>query len=288
MSATNFIFEGNNGNFSTLVLENSYRGPVLVNFWAASAGPCLRQYPLLEKLAGEYGGRFLLVNVDTGEEKAIAREYGITSLPLMKLFRNGEAVDELRGYQPERDLRRFLDRHTPRASDAALARALRLYQQGDSDTALTRMVEAALEDPGNLRIPATIAKLLIREQRLQEAHDLLIALPREAREEGEIATLLAHLIFLLEVEQAPERSELERQVEQDENDLEARFRLASRCLVDNDLEEAMTQLLEITRRDRAFREGAGRKGLLALFHILGDKGELVERYRAKLFEILSA
>ena len=101
MTATAHIFEGTRENFQELVVENSARGPVLVHFWADWAGPCHRLFPVLADLAREYGGRFLLVNLNTGAQAAVAREYGVNSVPTLKLFRGGEVVDTVHGYRPE-------------------------------------------------------------------------------------------------------------------------------------------------------------------------------------------
>ena len=87
-----FIQDATDENFSELVVSNSSRGPVLVNFWSKKVGPCIRQYPVLEKLAQEFGGRFLLVNLNTDTFRQLARDYGVTSLPTLKLFVRGEVA----------------------------------------------------------------------------------------------------------------------------------------------------------------------------------------------------
>jgi putative thioredoxin len=115
-----WIFEAIAENFAALVLDNSARGPVLVNFWSPSAGPCLRLYSILDKLVHEFGGRMLLVNLKNDDQRDLARRYGVTSLPTCKLFMNGGVVETVHGYQPEADLRRTLEKHLPRESDRIL------------------------------------------------------------------------------------------------------------------------------------------------------------------------
>ena len=281
-----YIFEANPDNFTALVVENSRKGPVLANWWSPNAGPCLRLYPLLEKLCGEYAGRFLLVNVNAEEHKVLAREYGVTSLPLLMLFKGGESQQSVYGFQPEADLRRLLDRYTPRASDMLLAQAVRDFRQGDQDRALSRLMQIAIDDPANPRVPATTAKLLIGTGSLDEAQRVLQALPEAMRNEGDIATLLAHLLFLRLAAQAPGRKLLRHRLAADPNDLAARQQLAALDLVDDEYQDAMEQLLEIMRRDPRFGDGAGRQGLLAVFRILGNEHPLVERYRHRMQERL--
>jgi putative thioredoxin len=277
-----YIVEGTRANFDTLALENSQHGPVLVNFWSPRAGPCLRLYPVLDKLIHEYGGKILLVNLNTDEHRAPASAYGVTSVPTLKLFRHREPVETLHGYQNESQLRQALDRHVARASDQTLAQALEVYQGGDAGRAFTMLADAALEDPQNLRIPLTLAKLLLREQRHEDAHRLLEALPGPHQDEPPVRDLQAHLGFLLAAREAPDEATLEAAIDTDAHDLEARYRLCARRLVDDDFEGAMAQLLEILRRDPGFRHGAARKGLLALFDLLGDQDERVVRYRREM------
>ncbi|HHO59295.1 MAG TPA: co-chaperone YbbN, partial [Thiotrichales bacterium] len=98
MPMSRFIIEATQDNFNEAVLSNSHKGPVLVNYWADNAGPCLRLWPVLEKLANDYAGQFLLVNVDTNDQRQLAQEYGVNSVPTVKLFVNGEVVEQVHGY----------------------------------------------------------------------------------------------------------------------------------------------------------------------------------------------
>ena len=274
-----YIIEGTRENFTTLVLENSEQGPVLVNYWSPRAGPSLRLYPILDKLTHELEGKLLLVNLNTDEHASLAREYGVTSLPTLKLFRHREVVETRHGYQTEADLRGMLNQYVAQKSDRVIIEALELYRQGEIEGALTRLAEAAMADPQNTRLPLTLTKLLMREQRFDQAHQLLTSLPRDAREAPEIRDLLVHLGFMIAVREAPDRVELERQIASETDNLEARYQLSALKLINDDYEGAMALLLEIMRKDSGFREGVGRKGLLAIFNILNNQGELVDRYR---------
>lgn len=286
MMESHYTYEGTEDNFATLVLENSNKGPVLVNFWAKWAGPCHRLFPLLARLAREYAGRFLLVNVNTDAQSYIAREYGVKSLPVVKIFRQGKIRDELHGYQPEAELRRIIDRHVIRASDGCIANAVHLYQAGEIKQSLSLLAQAALDDPDNLRIPVILGKLLIVQRRYDEAEALLRGLPTQTKEAGEIGHLLAHLGLLQVAQRTPDRDALVVRLASDPGDSQARYELAALAVVNNDYETALENLLELVRRDRGFREDAARKGMLALFDVLGGRKELVERYRARMFSIL--
>ncbi len=122
-----FVFSATRANFQQLVIENSRKGPVLVDFWAPWAGPSVRQGELLRRLAAEYGGRFLLVSVDTDRENAIAEELGVKSLPSCRLLRHGRAVEQIHGMQTEADYRALIDRHCLALADRVQAAALALW-----------------------------------------------------------------------------------------------------------------------------------------------------------------
>lgn len=286
MNIANYIYEGTQANFPTLVLENSNTGPVLVNFWAEWAGPCHRLFPLLARLAREYGGKFLLVNLNTDEQKAVAQAYGVKSLPIVKIFRRGRVVEEIHGYQPESELRRVLGRHVAQQSDERILAGVRSYQQGDVENGLSLLAQAALDDPGNLRIPVILGKLLMAQRRYDQAETLLERLPAERREQSEIAHLLSHIRFIRVAQEAPDSHVLRARLASNSHDLEARYQLAAQAVLGDEYETALESLLELARRDRGYGGDAGRKGMLAIFELLGDENPLVARYRTRMFEAL--
>ena len=196
MSASEFIFEGTEFNFDQLVLENSRKGLVVVDFWAPWVGPSLRQREMLSRLAARYNGRFLLVTVNTDQQKGIADRYAVKSLPSLKLFRGGKVVESLYGAQPEQDYQAAVDRFLVGLGDKVRLAAGKAWNQGSHDLAIQTLVEGAMAEPENLEIPAMLGKLLMRLNRFDEARSVLVALPAEARASAPIAPLLAHLEFI--------------------------------------------------------------------------------------------
>jgi len=190
-----YIIEATSNNFKPLVLENSKQGPVLVNFWSKNAGPSLRQYPILDQIVHHYDGRLLLINVDADKEVAITSEYGITSVPTLKLFRNQQVVGTLHGYQSEEDLLKVLEQHVARDSDLTLAGAIRLYTDGKKTEAYETIANAIVDDPVNPRLPLTFCKLLKHEARYNEALALIDALPPDIRKYIEVVQLHDLLSF---------------------------------------------------------------------------------------------
>lgn len=286
MAESPHVFDITQANYQQAVIENSRQVPVLVDFWADWCGPCKMQLPVLLKLAAEYQGKFLLAKIDTDTERALANLHNIRSIPTMKLFRDGEVVEEILGAQTESTLRMLLDKHVPRESDSLREQALAHAAAGDTDAALNILREAATKDPDNPRAQLDYVRTAMESGRVDEAAQALDKMPREIRDSAEIRRLAALLGFAQRVAGVPDRATLEKRIAQNADDVEARDSLATRLALSGDAEGALEQYLEILRRDRRFGDDAGRKGLLAMFELLGNQGPLVSRYRAQMFTAL--
>ena len=286
MNEQSYIYLGNAENFQALVLENSVKGPVLVYYWADWAGPCHRFFPVLSKVIQDLGGRVLMVSIDTVEQKPLAESQGVNSVPLLKLFRHRRPVEEIKGYIPEPELRRVLDQHLPKAADARLTQALRLYQSGDVEGGLSSLAQAALDDPDNPQIPLTLGKLLMAQRRFEEARNILQGLPEEMRGLNQISQLLAHLGFIRAAQEAPTTEKLEELLHDDPENKDAWYRLAAQQLMADDYDGALDALVSLLRLDSGYREGAAKSGMQAIFEMLGNEGELVDKYRAAMFRAL--
>ena len=286
MTHSPYVFDTTAENFPTLVLENSDKGPVLVNYWSPRAGPCLMLMPRLVRLVTEFGGRFLLVMLNTDEFGRLAREHGVNSLPTVKLFRHGNVVDTLHGAGSEAELRGFISKHVAREAHGKYAAALQAWQRGDLDQAVTQAAEAALAAPDNPHLAIDLVKLLMLQQRYSQADELMKSLPQEVRQHPEIRDLSVHVGFIRTAQDAPPVATLEHAIADNPDDLEARYRLCAIKVTQDDYTAAMEQLLEIVRRDHGFRDQAGRYGLLAIFGLLGEDDERVRRYRAQLDQAL--
>ncbi len=196
MNHSPYIFDVTNENFDEIVIQGSQERPVLVDFWASWCQPCQMLMPLLAGLADEYQGRFILAKLNTEENQTLASQYGIRSIPNVKLFMNGQAVDEFAGALPESAIREFLDKHLPRESDKGVEAALQAYASGDTDTALSQLQEARAADPGNPRITLAIAQIQAAEGHPDEAEATLDTLPPAEQEQAEVGRLRNQLFFL--------------------------------------------------------------------------------------------
>jgi putative thioredoxin len=284
MADSPFIIDITRENYAQ-VMEASFEVPVLIDFWASWCQPCLALMPILAKLAEEYQGKFLLGKLNTEQEQEIAAQFGIRSIPNVKLFRNGQPVDEFMGALPEGAVREFLDRHVPRESDTTVQQAEEQLAAGDADAAIALLNEARDADPDNPRITLALARALADQGDTAAAEAAIGSLPANEQATPDVAALKSHLFFAGQVAEAPAVPELEARLDADANDHEARFQLALRRVVEQDYDAAMELLLELMRRDRGYDDDAGRRGLLQVFELLGDDPR-VSRYRSRMASLL--
>ena len=284
MADSPFIIDVTRENYAQ-VMEASFNVPVLIDFWASWCQPCMVLMPILAKLAEEYEGKFLLGKLNTEEEQEIAAQFGIRSIPNVKLFRNGQPVDEFMGALPEGAVREFLDRHVPRQSDAQVEQARERLIAGDAAGAIDLLNEARQADPGNLRLALTLADAQAAKGDIAAAEATLDELPASEQDKPEVASLRSRLFFEAQVATAPTASDLEARLAADPDDHEARFHLALHKVVERDFDAAMDLLLELMRKDRSYGDDAGRNTLLKVFELLGDDAR-VSRYRSRMANLL--
>ena len=283
MRVSAYILDVTGKEFNEAVLSNSHKGPVMVNYWAENAGPCLRLWPVLEKLANDYNGQFLLVNIDTNKEKQLAHECGVNSVPTVKLFINGEVVDQIHGYDSPDSFKKMLDKYLARESDKALAAAVADYQNGDKEKAFEDLNKLIFIDPENSRIQLTFAKLLMKEEAYEQAYALLEKTPLKSESE-EAVVLMTNALFLSTQQQAAEMEVLAARLEDKPDDIELLFQLCSHNMMQSKYREAMDILLRVIKLDYAWRDGVASLCMRGLFIMLGKENPLVIEYRQKLID----
>lgn len=273
-------------DFDGVVIEGSRQRPVLVDFWADWCGPCHMLMPVLARLAEEYQGAFLLAKVDTEAQRELAQRYGIRSLPTVKLFRDGQAVDELMGVQPEAVIRQLIDRYAVKESDRVRERAVQAHAGGDTEEAMRLLRQALDMDPRHVGARLDLAKLIGMQGHIEEALSTLDQVPVESADDAAVRQLRGQLGFAKLAAEAPASAELERHIADRPDDPAPRYRLAARRVVEGDFEGALEQLMVLVLRHRDFEDDAGRKAILAVFDILGGDHPLVKRYRSRMFAAL--
>lgn len=276
-------------DFDQKVLAASQQAPVLVDFWAPWCQPCTILKPILEKLAAELGGKFILAKVNSDENQELAARYGVRGIPAVKAFVDGQMVDEFTGALPEAQIREFLGRLLPSPADPLRKEALAAYARGEIDAARKIMAEAINLDPSNDNAYLDFVEMSLAANALDEARELLDVIADRARDTARVASLQAQLQLAVAGGGA-DVAALQAAVADKPDALDARLQLANALAVGQDYRGAFEQLIEIVRRDRGWNEEAGRKTMLTLFKLLAAQPQfdnLVREFRVQLSRTLN-
>jgi len=286
MAESPFVISVSADDFREVVIDGSFNRPVLVDFWADWCAPCRMLMPVLAKLADEYGGKLLVAKVNTEEERELAMQFGIRSLPTVQLFKDGRPIDQFTGALPEPQIREFLERHLPRESDRVLAQIQGLLGAGNVERAAALLEQARADDPDNPRIHLAEARLKAASGDTAGAEEMLERLPMELINDSEVAALKGQVKLAGILSIAPSEDALRGRLEADPSDSEARYQLAARLTAAGDYEAALDLLLELLRKDRSYGDDAARKAMVMIFDMLGGEGDLVASYRARMLSAL--
>jgi putative thioredoxin len=281
-----YAYDVDQTNFQQLVIDKSLSTLVVVDFWAEWCNPCRVLKPLLEKLAEEYAGKFILAKVNTEQNQDLAAQFGVRGIPNVKAIYNGVLVDEFSGALPEAQVRDFIERNLPSPADELLIRAGALRDAGDLAGALTTLAEASKLDPKNEAIRIEAADILLEQGEAEEAKRLLDSLSPLTRMDDRATQLIAMANFALGGQESGDEATLRAAVTADPSDMDSRLKLANLLVAAGRYDQGMDELLEMIRLDRAWNEETARKTLLSVFSLLGAN-PLVAQYRRKLASALN-
>jgi len=284
MTDAPLVFDATTASFETEVIQRSLSTPVLVDFWAEWCGPCKALGPVLEKITADFHGAFVLAKVDTEAERQLAAAFQIRSIPTVFLVQNGQIVDGFQGALPDGQIRQFLEQHgiipNPAAADASEPPAP-LSPQAE----IERLRALIIEAPDNAEHKLDLALALLNTGQMEQARELIDALPANLAHDERTQRAHAHLAFAAALEHAPTRAELETTLNAQADHHRARYQLGIRLLVAGKHEAGLEQFLEILRRDREFDDALGKRALIEAFRVIDDP-ELISRTRRKMSAIL--
>jgi len=296
MADSPFIVQLDEQNFMQLVVEASDTTPVLVDFWADWCAPCKALMPILEKLAIEYNGAFILAKLDTEAHPGIAQQLGIQSLPTVKLFKDRQLLNEFMGALPESEVRAFIEANVGPAlpaeepepeveEDSLVATAMALFEQGQTEQAKQMLQTAQAEEPANAEILLALGQVCISTGDQDTAESCLKALPEAERDSAQANRLAGTLELARESDAGTSPQTLQAELDKDPSSSEVRYKLAIAEALAGNVQTGMDHLLKLVQTDPGYNDGAPREKLLALFNVLGDD-PLVGQYRRKLFASL--
>ena len=280
------------------VIEPSMDHIVLLDFWAEWCGPCKQLSPLLDKIAADYADKGVkLVKIDVDQDKLIAAQFQIQSIPTVYAFHRGQPVADISNYRTEGQLKRVLDQLIAQLGvkgeaadqqaeiEPLIAMGEGVLADGDAARAVSifrQIHEMAPDDP---TVIGGLARALLAAGQADEARAILEAAPADVANHADIGRAKAALELTQAASQS-DTSELEARIASNPDDLEARFELAGAKMAAGDRDSAADTLLGIIERDRDWNEGAARQRLLQLIEAQGLEDPWARSQRRRLSALL--
>ena len=271
--------------FEAEVIAKSAEVPVVVDLWAPWCGPCRTLGPLLERLAAEADGAFLLAKVNTDTSPELAQAFQVDGIPAVFAIRDGKLVDQFTGVMPEDELRRFLGRLGPSAEEQSAANALELEGKDPSAALFTyRQMFAANPDDPAARVG--LARVLLATGGSEaEASELLG--PVMSGEQATEADRLRTVIKLREPAHADaDLAAARAAVKADPESAEARYRLGRVLAARGEYEPALEELIAAAERDKKLAASAVRELMVDVFNVIGPQSPEANAYRGRLRDVL--
>jgi putative thioredoxin len=279
-----WTIEAGEDNFEADVLERSHEIPVLVDFWAPWCGPCRVLGPVLEKLADEYSGKFVLAKVNVDESPSLAGAFGVQGIPAVKLIKDGEIAGEFTGALPEPAVREMLSRYLPSEYDEQADEAADLEEQGKPAEAQAIYQSILDLEPNHAKSLLGLGRLLMTGGDREGALNYLERISPAAQERKDADRLIARL--QLQGDQSADEATLRQKLAAQPDSLEARFDFAQALAANEKFEEALGEFLNIVKSDRGFRDDGARKAMVQIFDVLPPDDPLIDKYRSELAKVL--
>ncbi len=280
-----WICDATTASFDADVIQRSLEVPVVVDFWATWCEPCRQLSPILEKLAEQHNGRFVLVKVNVDQSADIAAAFGVQSIPHVFAIRDGRPVNHFQGLLPEDQLREWLASFLPSPAEELVKQATAL-EESDPAAAEAKYREAAQLDPDNHQIKIHLARVLLARNREHECLQVIEKLEERGYLEPEAERIKSQLDILTSAEEAGSVEEARKAAEAAPDDLSLQLKLADALAAARAYEEAFEICLRLIEQDKTGIGVQAKETMVTIFDMLGSSSELVGTYRRRLATLL--
>lgn len=280
-----YIVDINEQNAQQYLIDESAKRLVVVDFWADWCGPCKSLMPILEKLAQEYSGEWLLAKINADEQQNLCSQFGVQSLPTVALMKNGQPIDGFAGVLTEVEIRAMLDKHLPKPWDTLLIKGRELLQQGATGEALPVLKEAYTSSNFRADIAFVLTEAYLQLKRLDEAGEVLAAV-KMVDQDNQFEQLKAQLELAKNASKAPEIDALEKALQAQPDDAHIMFQLAVQYSQHAYHREALALLVSILSKDLNARDGEVRQVFNDVIAVLGKGDPLAVEFQRKIYALL--
>ncbi|PHQ68934.1 MAG: thioredoxin [Sneathiella sp.] len=289
-TTNSWVKDGTAENFTSDVIDASQDKLVLVDLWAPWCGPCKQLGPLIEKVVNEAKGAVELVKIDIDQHPQIAQSLQVKSIPAVFAFKDGRPVDGFMGAVPESQIKAFVEKHAgpigPSPVEQAYEAGTQALEEGSTEVALAAFAKILDIEPDHQDAKAQLARVYIILGEVDAAKELVGSIPTEGKISPAVSAAIAAISLAENAANAGELGPLQKKVEAEPDNLDARLELAQALVGGGDHEQGGLELLEIIRRDRDWNDAAGRLELLKLLEVMGPTNPLTNNFRRQLSSIL--
>jgi putative thioredoxin len=269
MSVSPWIIEPTAENFETEVIERSLSVPVVVDFWATWCAPCRQLAPILEKLAQEYKGQFILAKVDTEKQPELAQVFGVQSIPLVVAVKQGQIADGFQGAQGEVEVRSFIERILPSPIERLMMEAMELEATAPSE-AEAKYREVLLLSPTADEVKISLGRVLVAQEKYEEASQLIEELEKRGYLEPEAESLKAKIELHAAAEESGSVDQARKLVAANPNDFEAKVHLAESLAGVGKNTEALDTCLEVIENGAGPVRDKAKEAMLKILATMTD------------------
>jgi putative thioredoxin len=272
-------------DFVSEVIERSAEVPVLIDFWAPWCGPCRTLSPVLERLAREYEGAFVVAKVNLDDHQDIALQLGIRGIPDVRLVIGGKVKGRFVGAQSESKVRAFLKEHLPSESADLVDKGLALLAAGDTAGARAALEEVVTREPKNKAAHLALARVALASRDFEAVSRHVQGIEVGSKEREAAAYVEQAALLVQQADALGDQAAMQDRLARDPGDVEAHFALGCHLMAAQRYRDALESFREVAERDRKWRDEAARKAMLTVFGLIGVRDPLSDEYRKKLLFI---
>ncbi|MEI8018236.1 MAG: tetratricopeptide repeat protein [Schlesneria sp.] len=281
MSASPYVINVTRATFQQDVVQKSMELPVVIDFWAPWCNPCLKLAPILEALAVEMAGKFILAKVNTDEQPEIAQAFRVESLPTVFALVEGQPVDQFTGLLTAEQAREWVMRLLPSPAQLLAREAMELAET-DPKAAESKFREALVLAPDEDSLKVCLVSVVLKQGRLDECASMIEELEKRGFLEPEAERLKSELDVRRSAAEVGGVDIARKAAEADPTNLHLQIQLADAYAASQQHRKALELCLKVVQEDFGDARAEAKTTMVKIFDMLGPASELTGEYRRKL------